>query len=156
MHPKRPIEGFACTRSEVSGARFWGLVKTLCNGDPNSFFRNCYVHNYCPLCFMSITGKNITPPMFKIAVRTQFHDICDRSLLQIIELLHIEVIVAVGKYVESQANETLQDFTKWKVKVCSIMHPSPINPASNKGNWEQLVIQQLKEFNVYELIKTIE
>src|SRR5688500_223507 len=25
-HPKRPIEGFACKRSEVSGARLWGWV----------------------------------------------------------------------------------------------------------------------------------
>ena len=24
MHPKRPIEGFACARSEVSGRRLWG------------------------------------------------------------------------------------------------------------------------------------
>src|ERR1051326_246876 len=24
-HPKRPIEGFACKRSEVSGRRLWGL-----------------------------------------------------------------------------------------------------------------------------------
>lgn len=101
---------------------------------------------------MSVTGKNITPPMFKITVRTQFHDICDRSLLQIIELLKVEVVVCVGKYVEGRANEALKDFAKWKVKVCSIMHPSPINPASNKGNWEQIVIQQLKDFNVFELI----
>ncbi|MFO8026654.1 MAG: single-stranded DNA-binding protein, partial [Opitutales bacterium] len=26
-HPKRPIEGFACTRSEVSGRRLWGAFK---------------------------------------------------------------------------------------------------------------------------------
>jgi len=26
-HPKRPIEGFACVRSEVSGARLWGALK---------------------------------------------------------------------------------------------------------------------------------
>ena len=26
-HPKRPIAGFACTRSEVSGARLWGSLK---------------------------------------------------------------------------------------------------------------------------------
>jgi len=24
-HPKRPVMGFACTRSEVSGRRLWGL-----------------------------------------------------------------------------------------------------------------------------------
>ena len=24
QHPKRPVMGFACTRSEISGRRFWG------------------------------------------------------------------------------------------------------------------------------------
>jgi single-strand selective monofunctional uracil DNA glycosylase len=28
-HPKRPIAGFACTRSEVSGARLWGSTAAL-------------------------------------------------------------------------------------------------------------------------------
>src|SRR6185437_7228997 len=28
-HPKRPILGFACTRSEVSGTRFWGLARAI-------------------------------------------------------------------------------------------------------------------------------
>jgi hypothetical protein len=26
-HPKRPVEGFACTRSEVSGRRLWGWAR---------------------------------------------------------------------------------------------------------------------------------
>ena len=26
-HPKRPIQGFACARSEVSGTRLWGWAK---------------------------------------------------------------------------------------------------------------------------------
>ena len=26
-HPKRPIEGLACTRSEVSGSRLWGWAR---------------------------------------------------------------------------------------------------------------------------------
>ena len=26
-NPKRPVEGFACTRSEVSGQRLWGLFR---------------------------------------------------------------------------------------------------------------------------------
>ncbi|MFM8785167.1 MAG: hypothetical protein ACKOFI_08465, partial [Phycisphaerales bacterium] len=27
MHPKRPVEGLACARSEVSGARVWGWAR---------------------------------------------------------------------------------------------------------------------------------
>ena len=33
-HPKRPVTGFDCTRSEVSGERFWGFFKEECQGDP--------------------------------------------------------------------------------------------------------------------------
>lgn len=36
INPKRPVEGFACTRSEISGQRLWGL------------FRERFVANYCP------------------------------------------------------------------------------------------------------------
>ena len=151
-HPKRPVEGFHCSRSEVSGTRFWNLIKTLSSSDPSTFFKTCYVHNYCPLSFMSVTGKNVTPPMFKVSVRRQFHSACDWSLVQMIELLHVEVVIAVGKYVEGRTREALKDFTKWDVRVFSIMHPSPINPAANKGNWQQLVIEQLKEMNVFNII----
>ena len=33
-HPKRLVTGFDCTRSEVSGERFWGFFKEECQGDP--------------------------------------------------------------------------------------------------------------------------
>ncbi|XP_057244382.1 single-strand selective monofunctional uracil DNA glycosylase, partial [Malurus melanocephalus] len=29
-HPKRPVLGLRCPRAEVSGARFWGLIRSLC------------------------------------------------------------------------------------------------------------------------------
>ena len=37
-HPKRPVNGFDCARSEVSGERFWGLFKEECQGDPGRAF----------------------------------------------------------------------------------------------------------------------
>src|SRR5690606_41280122 len=48
-HPKRPIDGFACTRSEVSGARLWGWARDRF-GTPDAFFARFFVWNYCPLC----------------------------------------------------------------------------------------------------------
>src|SRR5690606_23324673 len=36
-HPKRPIHGFDCTRSEVSGARLWGWARDRF-GTPERFF----------------------------------------------------------------------------------------------------------------------
>ena len=154
-HPKKQVLGFQCTRNEVSGTRFWGLVKTLA-GVPDRFFKNCYVHNYCSLCFLSASGKNMTPPSLKKHQRDQLQDICDRSLVDIVELLQVNYIIGVGKYAEQRARYALKDFHKWKLGIFSITHPSPINPAANKGNWDINVTEQLKEMGVVNLIKSSE
>jgi single-strand selective monofunctional uracil DNA glycosylase len=59
-HPKRPVEGFACRRSEVSGRRLWGLFRERFES-PESFFAEHLVLNYCPLVFMEDSGRNRTP-----------------------------------------------------------------------------------------------
>ncbi|MEZ5305054.1 MAG: hypothetical protein R3F11_31085 [Verrucomicrobiales bacterium] len=43
-HPKRPVEGFACQRSEVSGKRLWGLFAERF-GAADAFFRDHFVLN---------------------------------------------------------------------------------------------------------------
>src|SRR3954469_4013418 len=50
-HPKRPVTGLACHRSEVSGARLWGAFAQKF-ADPRQFFRRAFVVNYCPLLFL--------------------------------------------------------------------------------------------------------
>ena len=67
-HPERKITGFDCTRKEVSGLRFWGFFRDLCE-KPESFFRHSYVHNYCPLAFMASNARNITPADIKAMPR---------------------------------------------------------------------------------------
>src|SRR6476660_3132025 len=47
-HPKRPVTGFNCHRSEVSGERLWGLFAKRF-GTAEKFFRDHLVVNYCPL-----------------------------------------------------------------------------------------------------------
>ena len=60
MHPKRPIEGFDCSRSEVSGRRLWGYFAELFKSAEE--FRNQFViFNYCPLIFLEESGRNRTP-----------------------------------------------------------------------------------------------
>src|SRR5688572_10746916 len=59
-HPKRPIEGFSCKRSEVSGRRMWGLFAERFDSAAG-FFQDHFVLNYCPLVWMSATGANLTP-----------------------------------------------------------------------------------------------
>src|SRR6266487_2849401 len=49
-HPKRPVEGFACRRFEVSGRRLWGLFAQRF-GSAADFFADHFVANYCPLAF---------------------------------------------------------------------------------------------------------
>lgn len=61
----KPIKGLECTTEEPSGKRFWGLLQELC-GEPENFFKNCWVHNICPLAFLTSTGKNITPTEIKV------------------------------------------------------------------------------------------
>ena len=58
-HPARPVEGFDCTRSEVSGRRLWGLFKERFV-HPEEFFAEHFVANYCPLVFMEESGRNRT------------------------------------------------------------------------------------------------
>ena len=60
QHPARPVLGFACTRIEVSGSRFWGLISDRF-GTPDRFFAEHFVLNYCPLAFLGDTGRNIPP-----------------------------------------------------------------------------------------------
>src|SRR6478609_6272568 len=40
-HPKRPVDGFACKRSEVSGARLWGWARETF-GSPERFFERFF------------------------------------------------------------------------------------------------------------------
>lgn len=118
QHPKRPISGLDCKRKEVSGSRFWGLMRDLCS-EPHTFFRNCYVHNYCPLCFMGESGKNITPPSLRVRERRQLEGVCDRALLETVEVLGVKWIVCIGKYVEVRARKVImKQLGNYVNKVC--------------------------------------
>ncbi|XP_060051187.1 single-strand selective monofunctional uracil DNA glycosylase isoform X4 [Erinaceus europaeus] len=78
-HPKRPVLGLECPQSEVSGARFWGFFQKLC-GQPEVFFRHCFVHNLCPLLFLAPGGRNLTPADLPAKQREQLLNICDSAL----------------------------------------------------------------------------
>ncbi|KAH7433188.1 hypothetical protein KP509_07G058400 [Ceratopteris richardii] len=51
LHPKRPVHGLDCQRSEVSGRRLWGWARDRF-GCASAFFNRFWVYNYCPLVFM--------------------------------------------------------------------------------------------------------
>lgn len=64
--PTKQVLGLECTTEEPSGKRFWGLLQEIC-GEPDNFFRDCFVHNICPLAFLTSSGRNITPVEIKVS-----------------------------------------------------------------------------------------
>lgn len=133
-HPKRPIAGFACTRSEVSGARLWGSLKQRYQ-KPQRFFDHAFIANYCPLVFMEDSGRNRTPDKLPRPERERLFAACDRYLQRLVEVQKPKHVIGVGKFAEDRAREALASM---KVQVSTIPHPSPANPAANRG-WLPLV-----------------
>ena len=137
-HPKRPIEGFACTRSEVSGRRFWGLMAREF-GTPERFFARAFVWNWCPLAFMAESGANITPDKLARGERAAVEDACDRALRAMVAELSPRVLVGVGAFASKCAARALGDndeeFRAGTPEIVTMLHPSPASPAANRG-WD--------------------
>lgn len=148
-HPKRKISGLSCTQSEVSGARFWGFFRELCD-EPALFFQHCFVHNLCPLIFMNANGKNLTPPELPVAERESLLALCDTALCQAVEALGISMVIGVGRVAEQRARRALSA-AGVNVRVEGIMHPSPRNPQANKG-WKAAAKAKLEELGVLSLL----
>lgn len=138
-HPRRPIEGFACRRSEVSGRRLWGAVAAR-YGSPEAFFAEHLVLNYCPLIFLETTGKNRTPDQLPAAERAPLFEACDVHLREAVAALAPSWVVGVGHFAEGRARAAL---TGTGVRIGRISHPSPASPAANRG-WEALVATELE------------
>jgi single-strand selective monofunctional uracil DNA glycosylase len=128
-HPKRPVLGFECARSEVSGARLWGALKER-YGEPDAFFAHAYVANYCPLVFMEDSGRNRTPDKLLPKERALLYAACDQHLCTLIDLLEPKYVIGVGKFAEDRARAALAGKP---VEIGAIPHPSPANPAANRG-----------------------
>ncbi|XP_035169453.1 single-strand selective monofunctional uracil DNA glycosylase, partial [Oxyura jamaicensis] len=148
-HPKRPVLGWKCRRTEVSGARFWGLFRSLCP-DPRGFFRHCFVHNHCPLLFLAPSGRNLAPAELPPAQRARLLALCDRALAKTVELLGVRMVVGVGGYARQRARKAL-GAAGLPVRVEGIPHPSPRSPRANRG-WEQEARARLGELGVLELL----
>lgn len=129
-HPKRPIDGFACKRSEVSGARLWGWVRDRFR-EPERFFERFFIANYCPLVFMEESGKNRTPDKLPPVEREPLLAACDRALRRAVELLQPRMVIGVGAFAEGRARIALEGMD---VRFGRILHPSPASPLAN-ANW---------------------
>ncbi|MEQ9500801.1 MAG: single-stranded DNA-binding protein [Deltaproteobacteria bacterium] len=142
-HPKRPIEGFDCQRSEVSGARIWGWARDRF-GEADKFFSRFYVGNYCPLVFMEASGKNRTPDKLPVEERTPLLEICDRALRETITLLKPKMAIGVGAFAEKRLQLALDGMD---VPIGRILHPSPASPIANRG-WAERAEAELEALGV--------
>lgn len=138
-HPKRPVEGFACTRSEVSGARLWGAIADHWTR-PEAFFRDHFIANYCPLVFMEQSGRNRTPDKLPTAERTALYTICDDHLRRIVDILKPTWVIGIGAFAETRARHALADVD---LEIGRVLHPSPASPIANRG-WAERASRELK------------
>ena len=138
FHPKRPVLGFDCAKSEVSGRRLWGLfAERFASAD--AFFADHLVINYCPLVFMEESSRNRTPDKLPTSESRPLFELCNAHLRRCIEILEPEWVVGIGGFAQAQAAQALQGLN---VKHAKVLHPSPASPAANRG-WSAAASEQL-------------
>lgn len=141
-HPKRPVLGFACERSEVSGRRLWGLYADLF-GTAEEFFRDHFVANFCPLVWMKDTGANITPDKLPRDCMEPVEAACLAHLEKVAETLEPEKLIGVGAFAEKQLGKIRKDHQT----LGKILHPSPASPAANR-DFAGTATRQLGELGI--------
>jgi single-strand selective monofunctional uracil DNA glycosylase len=145
-HPKRPIDGFACTRSEVSGRRLWDLFAQKFP-QPDDFFRTHFVQNFCPLVWMSASGANLTPDKLPTAELMPVDSACLTHLAEVIELLQPSYLIGVGGFAEARLRRAAEACGSQAV-IGRVLHPSPASPAANRG-WATAASRQLEALGVW-------
>ncbi len=143
IHPKRPVHGLACARSEVSGKRLWGWVQKKFN-TPRRFFARFMVINYCPLLFIDTGGANRTPDKLKAAEKKALFESCDHALQKTVALLKPQFVVGVGNFAAERAQYALKGLG---LKIGRITHPSPANPKANQG-WDSAIEKELAAMGI--------
>lgn len=142
-HPKRPVQGLACTRSEVSGRRLWGWAAERM-GPPEAFFERFFVVNYCPLVFMEESARNRTPDKLPAEERAELEEACDAALRATVAELSAPLVVGVGAWADQRAQAAL---AAQGLRHGRILHPSPASPAANRG-WAEQAEAQLQELGI--------
>ncbi len=129
-HPKRPVLGFECHRTEVSGTRLWGWARDRFI-TPERFFERFFVANYCPLAFMEASarepharqaagsgGAGAVQRVRRRAARRRAC-CCGRGSSS-----------ASAAFAERRARAALAGEN---VEIGTILHPSPASPLANRG-----------------------
>lgn len=144
QHPKRPILGFDCRRSEVSGQRLWKLFADRFVL-PENFFANHFVANYCPLVFCEESGRNRTPDKLSTTERKRLFEICDGHLRRVLGILRPDWLIGIGGFAAERGQNVSEGM---KIRSGRILHPSPASPAANRG-WAKTATRQLLQLGVW-------
>lgn len=142
LHPKRPIQGLDCPRSEVSGRRLWGLFQGMFS-TAEEFAKRFVVINYCPLVFMEDSGRNRTPDRLPKHERESLFELCDNALEKLLSLLQVGRAFGVGRFATLRL-KTLVKNSQRPLPVETILHPSPASPKANK-DWAGQVLPILEQ-----------
>ena len=148
-NPSRPVEGFACTRSEISGQRLWALfAQRFPNAD--DFFADHFVLNYCPLAFFD-KARNVTPDKLTKAESTPLYAACDAHLRASVDALKPDWVIGIGKFAETQARTALNPANgraNPNLRIGTVLHPSPASPMANRG-WAPQAAAQLAAMGIW-------
>ena len=148
MHPKRPVLGFDCPRSEVSGRRLWGFFRER-DGTPQAFFKDNFVLNYCPLLFCEINAdkcRNVTLNQLRAGERKKLESHCDDTLSEAIDTLAPKYLIGVGGYAHQCLLRLFGENNRFIIG--KVTHPSPANPKSNRGDYSAIIAAQLEELGI--------
>lgn len=143
-HPRRPILGFNCPRSEISGQRLWKLFADRF-GPAENFFEHHFVVNYCPLAFLEESGCNRTPDKLTPVEKLRLARVCDAHLRAVFEILRPKWVIGIGAYAAARAGVIAEGS---KIDVGQILHPSPASPTANR-NWAAQATAQLQALGVW-------
>lgn len=142
VHPKRPVQGLHCARSEVSGQRLWGWAADQF-GTPDAFFKTHFVLNYCPLMFLLASGANLTPDKLAASERSALAETCDHALRRYCEALTPKIVIGVGAFAAKRAEAALSSMG---IRIGQVLHPSPASPAANRG-WAAEMTRQMAQWS---------
>ncbi|XP_073835437.1 single-strand selective monofunctional uracil DNA glycosylase-like [Musca autumnalis] len=112
LHPDIHIEGMTWQKEEQSGKRLWQLFEEILSVNPSNesedfldkLFKECFVHNFCPLGLYDANGKYLSPDDLKGEYKDykkQMEKECLEILEKQLELLQPEIVIAVGAYVHN-------------------------------------------------------
>jgi len=152
-HPKRPVQGLECARSEVSGRRLWGYFGERFGG-PAGFFAEHIIVNYCPLVFMEDSARNRTPDKLPAAEAGPLFEACDRRLTRLVDLYEPEWVIGVGGFARKKLDALFGPKAPRGTPghrpehIGTVLHPSPARPAANRG-WAEAAEKQLSDQGVW-------